>query len=148
MEDRSLHLLDVEYLGCGPTLSATDLALVMRVYRRRTAWHVGDLVVGAASTWVYRQIAFDAPTDIRLLNAGSGPDAADLCLIDEARDTDLTRFERVVIASGDHRFTGLAHHAHRLGIVVVAAGYSFNMASRLRRAVDDVVVLDGFHLAA
>lgn len=48
-EGRALHLLDVEYLGCGPTLSADDLALVLRTYRVRADWHVGDHIFSAAN---------------------------------------------------------------------------------------------------
>ena len=35
-----------------------------------------DHLVGAASNWVYERIAFDCPSDLRLLPAGGGPDAA------------------------------------------------------------------------
>ena len=49
---RALHLLDVEYLGLGPTVSAGDLTLVLDRYRPLADWHVGDHLVGAASTWV------------------------------------------------------------------------------------------------
>lgn len=146
--DRTLHLLDVEYLGCGPTLSAGDLDLVLDRYRPRVDWHVGDIIIGAASTWTYTRIAFDCPRGLRLLPAGGGPDAADLRLIDEARVLDLTRYDRVVIASGDHAFTDLAEEIHRLEREVWVAGYSFNTSRRLRAAVDRVVELDGYGLAA
>ncbi|HEY1118493.1 MAG TPA: hypothetical protein VGE43_12355, partial [Acidimicrobiales bacterium] len=74
---RALHLLDVEYLGLGPRVTADDLTLVLDHYRPLADWHVGDHLVGAASTFVYERIAFDL-TGLRLLPAGGGPDAADL----------------------------------------------------------------------
>lgn len=145
--DRALHLLDIEYLGCGPTVTAGDFELVLRRYRPLARWHRGDHLVGAASTWVYVRIAFGAPTDLRLLPAGRGPDAADDRLIDEARTIDLTRYDRIVIASGDHRFAGLAGEVHDLGIEVWAVGYSFNTARSLAASVDHVVDLSGGDLA-
>jgi hypothetical protein len=114
IDGRALHLLDVEYLGCGPTLSAGDLTFVLDRYRVLTDWHLGDHLLGAASNWVYERIAFEAPADIRLLPAGGGPDAADIRLIDEAIHLDLTRYDRIVVGSGDHRFGRLRDRPHRL----------------------------------
>ena len=146
--ERTLHLLDVEYLGCGPALSAEDLERVLARYRPRVDWHVGDIAIGAASTWTYKRLAFDLPPGLRLLPAGGGPDAADLRLIDEAHVIDLTRYDRIVIASGDHAFVDLAQEIHQLDLEVWAAGYSFSTSGRLRAAVDRVVELDGYGLAA
>lgn len=145
---RTLHLLDVEYLGCGPRLSAADLIVVLDRYRPRVDWHVGDHMIGAASTWVYKRIAFDSPHDVRMLPAGGGPDAADDRLIDEAHRINLTRYDRVVIASGDHRFAGLADEIHDLDLEVWAAAYSWNLSKRLQRAVDRWISLDDYDLAA
>jgi hypothetical protein len=145
---RALHLLDVEYLGLGPTVSAGDLALVLDRYRPLADWHVGDHLVGAASTFVYQRIAFDL-TGLRLLPAGGGPDAADLRLIDEATNViDLARYDRVVVASGDHIFGIVADVAHALGVEVWAAAYAFNLAGSLARAVDHVVDLTIDHALA
>lgn len=145
---RTLHLLDVEYLGCGPTVTAGDLALVIDRYRFMVDWHRGDIVIGAASHYVYLRIAWDLEGDLRLIPAGGGPDAADLRLIDEAHELDLTRFDRVVIASGDHAFAPLATEIGDLGLEVWAAGYSFNTSRRLADAVDHTVALDDYDLAA
>lgn len=146
---RALHLLDVEYLGFGPWLSAADLALVLGRYRSEADWHLGDHLVGAASNWVYERIAFDCPSDIRLLPAGGGPDAADLRLIDEATQViDLTRYDRVVVASGDHLFGIVADAAHDLGVEVWAAAYAFNLARSLAESVDRVIDLTVAHALA
>lgn len=138
---RTLHLLDVEYLGCGPTATAGDLGLVLDRYRTSADWHVGDHLVGAASNWMYVRIAFDLPVDVRLLPAGGGPDAADLRLIDEAQAIDVTRYGRVVIASGDHLFTDLADELTAQDIEVWVAGYGFNTARCLAASADHVVDL-------
>ena len=148
METRTLHLLDVEYLGGGPTFSAADLDLVLDRYRPEVGCSPHDHLVGAASNWVYKRIAFDLDPAVRLIPAGGGPDAADIRLIDEAHLIDLTRYDRVVIASGDHRFTDLAIEIHDLGVEVWAAGYRFNTSRRLACAVDRTVDLSGYGLAA
>lgn len=148
IDGRALHLLDVEYLGCGPTLSAGDLTLVLDRYRVLTHWHLGDHLVGAASHWVYARIAFDAPADIRLLPAGGGPDAADIRLVDEAIHLDLTRYDRVVVGSGDHRFGLVADTARRLGVEVWVAAYGFSLARTLAESADRVVDLTDSHALA
>jgi hypothetical protein len=146
---RALHLLDVEYLGLGPKLTPRDLELVLRHYRCQADWHVGDHLVGAASHFTYRRIAFDCDSDLRLLPAGRGPDAADLRLIDEATHViDLTRYDRIVVASGDHIFGVVADTAHELGLEVWAAAYEFNLARSLAAAVDHVVDLTVGHALA
>ena len=48
-EGRALHLLDVEYLGLGPALTADDLALVLQRYRPLVDWHLGDHLVADAA---------------------------------------------------------------------------------------------------
>lgn len=147
-EGRALHLLDVEYLGLGAAVTPGDLALVLDHYRPLADWHVGDHLVGAASHFVYERLAFDV-TGLRLLPAGGGPDAADLRLIDEATHViDLTRYDRIVIASGDHIFGIVADAAHDLGVEVWAAAYEFNLARSLAEAVDHVVDLTVGHALA
>jgi len=147
-DGRALHLLDVEYLGLGPQVTGADLVLVLDRYRPAVDWHLGDHLVGAASNFVYERIAWDCP-GIRLLPAGGGPDAADLRLIDEATHViDLTRYDRVVVASGDHLFGLVADAAHELGVEVWAAAYRFNLARSLAESVDVVVDLTVGHALA
>lgn len=146
---RNLHLLDVEYLGCGPSMRPGDLSLVLRRYRPLTRWHRGDIILGAASTYVYKRIAFDIPGDIRLVPAGAGADAADDRLIDEARHLDLTRYDRVVVGSGDGRFVAVLRQCSALGLQTCVAGYRFNMARVLVAEATEVVDLTaGYALAA
>ncbi len=146
---RSLHLLDVEYLGCGPAVAPADLCRVLDRYRSAVGWHRGDHLVGAASHWTFVRIAFDVPSDLRLLLAGGGPDAADLRLLDEAATVDLTRYDRVVVGSGDHAFRAVLDDARSDGVGTCVAGYGFNTAADLRAAADAFVDLSaGWDLAA
>jgi hypothetical protein len=71
-DGRALHLLDVEYLGLGPQVTAGDLGLVLDHYRSAVDWHLGDHLVGAASTFVYERIAWDC-ADIRLAPPAVAP---------------------------------------------------------------------------
>ena len=144
---RTIHFLDVEYLGCGPLVTAADIERVLARYRRLVGLGPADLAIGAASRWVYPRIAFDCPSCVRLLLAGTGPDAADHRLLDEARIADLTRFDRVVVASGDHIFAALVDLAHCAGTPAWVAAYDFNAAATLRDAADEFVNLGGFAMA-
>jgi|GEM_PF-4653982 uncharacterized LabA/DUF88 family protein len=60
----------------------------------------------------------------------------------------LSRYDRIVIASGDHIFGIVADAAHDLGIEVWAAAYEFNLARSLADAVDHVVDLTLGHALA
>ena len=64
---RTLHLLDVEYLGARPAFSAADLDLVLDRYRPKVGCSPHDHLVGAASNWVYKRIAFDLDPAVRCL---------------------------------------------------------------------------------
>lgn len=138
---RTIHLLDIEYLGCGPEVSGADLGLVLGRYAMAIDVADGDLLVGAASTWVWRRVAFDLPSRIRFLPAGSGPDAADLRLLEEAEVLDLTRFDRLALGSGDHIFTDLVLDVTGAGMGATVVSYRFNTAQSLVEAADDVVDL-------
>lgn len=69
-------------------------------------------------------------------------------LIDEATHVDLTRYDRVVVASGDHLFGIVVDAAHALGVEVWAAAYAFNLARSLAESVDRVVELTIGHALA
>lgn len=88
------------------------------------------------------------PADIRLLPAGGGPDAADIRLIDEAVHLNLTRYDRIVVGSGDHRFGLVADVARQLGVEVWVAAYGFSLARTLAASADRVIDLTDTHALA
>lgn len=90
---------------------------------------------------------FARSPEVRRGRDHGGPDAADLRLIDEALWTDVTRYGRVVIASGDHRFTDLAIRLTAQDIEVWVAGYEFNTSGRLAASADHVIDLTDACLA-
>ena len=147
---RSLHVLDLEYIGQGPGCNGTYLAEMVRRYRIVSETDtILDLTIGAASHYVYKRVAFDLPTDMRKLPAGRGPDAADRKLLAEVDPEDAAhRFDQVVIGSGDHIFAKLARAVARAGARTMAVGYAYNMSRELAAAVDEVRYLDDWRLAA
>ena len=147
---RSLHVLDLEYIGQGPGCNGTYLAEMVRRYRIVSETDtILDLTIGAASHYVYKRVAFDLPSDMRNLPAGGGPDAADLRLLAEVDPQDVgDRFDQVVIGSGDHIFADLALAIGGAGARTMAVGYAYNMSRKLAAAVDEVRYLDDWRLAA
>lgn len=73
----------------------------------------------------------------------SGIDGADLALLDVARPVEAIAgsFERVVIASGDGIFAGLATDLRRAGLVVCAVSRPESLAVKLRQAASVVRLL-------
>ena len=75
------------------------------------------------------------------VRVGRGDDGSDICLLNDADPKWLSqRFERVVIASADGIFAGLATELQKLGVKVVIAASSQKVSHKLR-AVAPVVVL-------
>jgi hypothetical protein len=134
---RALLVIDLENaLGCDPDHVA-DWAWSIAAAEVLAAAGAspGDLVVVAVSP----RRAFQARAALpgALLRCRRGVDGADLALIDELADIDwiADRFDRVVIASGDHIF---AHHAARIaaaGIRVDHVAHSGRCSASLRLAV-------------
>lgn len=76
------------------------------------------------------------------VRVGRGEDGSDICLLNDANPMWLSkRFERVVIASADGIFAGLATELLKLGVKVVIAASSPKVSHKLR-AVAPVVVLN------
>ncbi len=116
---RSVVLIDLENVIGDPW--ATGPAVV-EAYEAvlEAAGHVpGDLVVVAANRWLCAELGTRPHTPAQILTA-SGPDGADLALIGWVREWDaLGRCGRVVVASGDHAFAGVAAEAERRGMAVL-----------------------------
>lgn len=114
---RSLHLIDLENLA-GGWLQADHVRMVWDCYTTAIGIQPGDGVIVALDrhlTDVFFQIA---RPDIQL-RAGSGPDGADRALTDaiDIRHA-ATRYNAIIIASGDHHFCEIARQARGLGMAV------------------------------
>jgi hypothetical protein len=114
----TLHLVDVENLA-GDAYPTTDRALAVLHDYATSAGHCdGDLAFLAANRHLLHSIVFDLPFACRPSTA-SGPDGADLALLDAAPPAWVCRrFDRLVIGSGDHVFAELAEAALAAGLEV------------------------------
>lgn len=137
----TLHLVDIENLCGGTTFSSAEVKAVERSYRRTMLIGSRDQVVLASSRWAAPAAWFGWPNTRRLVR--SGPDGADLALL-EVIDTENVgqRFERVVIASGDHIFAQAAAMLQAAGVHVVVVSRVESLSLELRFAVRDVRRLD------
>jgi hypothetical protein len=76
-----------------------------------------------------------------LLRIGRGADGADLALLAEAPlDWVASRFDRVVIGSGDGIFVDLVRQLRLHGRRVTVVGRSGSVAGKLRRAADVTLI--------
>jgi hypothetical protein len=82
----------------------------------------------------------DVPSQLRWVRAHHGKDAADDALLFDCDPALLAKsFSRVVIATGDHRFAGLAAELRTRGLHVTVAGVRGHIAGILSAQADDVV---------
>lgn len=143
MNNRGIHLIDVENLAGHSALTFASARWAAESYEQQVEIGVGDQVVVAAShrNAFAAQAAFPGA---RLL-LGSGPDGADLELVEVMRMESLaTRFDRLIIGSGDGIFAAeaarLAAHMH-----VASVGLPGHVALRLRMACHATMYLGSAH---
>ena len=145
--ERRLHLIDIENLA---GVSLPSLRQVRQALGLRTAC----LAFGAMD-----QVEV-ASSHLTLLNAAlgwphahyrvrSGPDGADLALLDVLRYENVAqRFTHVVIGSGDHLFAEEAAHLAAQGVWVTVISRQRSLSPRLALAAREVIFLDTIAEAA
>lgn len=135
---RTLHLVDLENLSGGPSRSSADHRCAWRAYVEAAVIVEGDQVVVAASGRVMRHAVWFLPTGIAT-RAANGADGADRVLLEVGDAAWIaSRFDRLVIGSGDHAFAELADAVQALGVdveVVVGAGWCSSLYRRSGHAV-------------
>ncbi len=144
---RRLHLVDIENLAGDslPTLSQV---------RHAQGLYTDCLTVGAMD-----QVEV-ASSHLTLLNAAlgwphahyrvrSGPDGADLALLDVLRHENVAnRFTHVAIGSGDHLFAEEAAHLAAQGVWVTVVSRQRSLSRQLELAAREVVFFDAMAEAA
>lgn len=117
---RTLHLVDVENLAAGSCATAQEVCAALDGYRATITVEEQDHVV-IASGQALAFAAKDAWPQARLV-VGHGVDGADRALL-AATDPAFVarRFDRVVVASGDHAFCGLVSALRARHVAVVVA---------------------------
>lgn len=135
---RSLLLVDLENLA-GPNLTgAHHLTRIASGILGASAVQPGDHVVVATNPrqLLDARVAFPGA---RLL-VGRGPDGADRALLADWEPEDLARrYDRLVVASGDHAFASLAQDVRSLGVEVHVVAWRRSLSGRLREAADQVL---------
>ena len=132
---RRLVLLDIENV-CRGDINDTFANAVARVERTIGSLR-DDQVTVAACARTYRHIGWSNP-GWRYL-ARDGQDGADLALLEVLEGERLSeRFDRVVIASGDHIFAPAVARLTRQGVHVTVVAHRDALAASLRLAAHEV----------
>lgn len=139
---RTLHLVDVENLLGGPVFTEDEASRVAAEYRVVAGVGPVDFTVVASSHYAAPATWFGWPAARRLVR--SGPDGADLALVDVMVSEDLfRRFDRVVVASGDAIFSNPSAWLQQMGCAVSVVCRPGALSRRLAFAVRDVRFLSG-----
>lgn len=137
---RTLHLIDVENLAGLAWPTEAEVGAALDRYRAAVTVAPWDQVVLAANRTTAASAGWVWPGV--LVRAASGPDGADLSLLAEADPEHVARrFDRVMIASGDHLFTERAIELRARGVRVEVVARPGSLAQSLRRATDVVRLL-------
>ena len=138
---RRVHLVDIENLAGASLPSLGEVREALDLY-------TGCLAIGAMD-----QVEV-ASSHLTLLNAAlgwphahyrvrSGPDGADLALLDVLRHENVaSRFTHVAIGSGDHMFAEAAEHLADQGVWVTVVSRRHSLSRRLAQAARQVIFLD------
>lgn len=130
---RTLHLVDLENLMGGPFQPRSILRRVSDLYRTSAPVRNADHVIVAVNPALVVEAAL-AWSGARLLMAG-GPDGADLALLEEVQNVEwvASRYDRVVIGSGDGIFAPVADAIRTCGIAVGVVAQEGRMSMHLAR---------------
>jgi hypothetical protein len=135
---RVLHLIDLENLVGSADFSREEAARVHRGYVQVAPSGAVDQMVLATSHHAAASAWFGWPATARRL-VRSGQDGADLALLHVlASESVATRFDRVVIGSGDGIFAYEAARLQAAGVAVTVVTLHGALARQLGFAVRDV----------
>jgi hypothetical protein len=144
---RRLHLVDVENLAGDSRPSLSQVRQALGLYADRLAFGAMDQVEVASSHRTLLNAALGWPHAHYRIR--SGPDGADLALLDVLRHENVaTRFTHVAIGSGDHLFAEAAAHLAAQGVWVTVVSRQRSLSRQLALAAREVVLLDAAAQAA
>lgn len=144
---RTLYVVDVENMAGSADLSVRDVAIVKQRLLAAVPTSPGDQTVLAISHHNGEAALFGWKVSAER-KFRSGRDGADLALLESIQDTRWVadRFDRVVIASGDHAFALTARALRTAGLDVLVVSPDVGMSPALRRAAEgNVVTLGSTH---
>ena len=138
---RRLHLVDIENLVGHSLPSLGQVREAQCLYTDCLAFGAMDQVEVASSHLTLLNAALGWPH--AHYRARSGPDGADLALLDVLRHENVARrFTHVAIASGDHLFAEEAAHLAAQGVWVTVVSRRRSLSPQLALAAREVIFLD------
>jgi hypothetical protein len=137
---RSLVLIDIENLLATPVPTTHAVDLMVDALRCVLPTYTDSQRIVACSHHAAPNVAFSFPGARHLWR--SGPDGADLALLDVLENEDVDeRFDQVAICSGDGIFARSAARLATGGVSVTVVALQGHAAARLRLAARHVVLL-------
>jgi hypothetical protein len=144
---RRLHLVDIENLAGSSLPGLSQVREALGLYADRLAFGAMDQVEVASSHLTLLNAALGWPH--AHYRVQSGPDGADLALLDVLRHENVAkRFTHVAIGSGDHLFAEEAARLADQGIWVTVVSRQRSLSRRLALAAREVIFLDSVAEAA
>ena len=144
---RRLYLVDIENLAGASLPSLSQVREALGLYAGCLALGAMDQVEVASSHLTLLNAALGWPR--AHYRVRSGPDGADLALLDVLRHENVAdRFTHVAIGSGDHLFAGEAAHLAAQGVWVTVVSRRRSLSRRLALAARQVIYLDTMAEAA
>lgn len=138
---RRLHLIDIENLVGDARPSLNQVRNALGLYIDCLAFGVMDQVEVASSHLTLLNAALGWPHARYLVR--SGPDGADLALLDVVRHENVAaRFTHVAIASGDHIFAEAAARLAVQDVWVTVVTRRRSLSPQLALAAREVIFLD------
>jgi hypothetical protein len=138
---RRLHLVDIENLAGDPRPSLSQVRQALGLYTDCLAFGAMDQVEVASSHLTLLNAALGWPH--AHYRARSGPDGADLALLDVLRHENVAqRFTDVAIGSGDHLFAEGAAQLAAQGVWVTVVSRRRSLSPWLVHAACEVIFLD------
>lgn len=139
---RTLHLVDLENLAGGSSASPAEVDAALSSYELIAPFGRYDHRVVACGKGLVFPVGDRWPG--ALVKYARGIDGADRLLLDAADPADVAaRFDRVVVASGDHVFTGLVVELDGRGVDVCVVSRRRSLSWRLAGAAPLIWYLDG-----
>ena len=138
---RRLHLVDIENLAGEPLPSLSQVCEAQGRYADCLTFGAMDQVEVASSHLTLLNAALGWPH--AHYRVRSGPDGADLALLDVLRHENVARrFTHVAIGSGDHLFTEAAAHLAAQDVWVTVVSRRRSLSPQLAEVAREVIFLD------
>ena len=144
--NRSVYFLDIDNLCGAPLASEAQVRDVILAVERQFSIGPSDLIFCAATAKAATFVKFFRPAFH--VQIGRGKDGSDLRLLELADPQWLkSRFDRVVIGSGDGIFQPLAIELANLNIRVEVTSGHGAMARSFREVAHCCTLIDGFNIS-